>query len=168
MAVLPQDIMIDILLRVRAENPLHIRCVCKFWNSLIVHPDFMNTHIVRSTSAIFEILQNALTEFSDFELEYITNNLVRRQENRPDDEEITRVVKAFDEVGRIWNTVQKLCDEEKEKNQGDIRIAFFNHMLMVVIYMKENFNIMRERMQDLEDRIRCFQSCCRIHSKSVV
>jgi hypothetical protein len=97
----------------------------------------------------------------------ITNNIVRRQENGPDNEEIHRVANAFDEVERLWNTVEKLCEEEKEKNQGDIQVALLNHMLVVVIYLKENFNIIRDIMQNVEDRMRCHQNCLRIYRKSM-
>jgi len=62
----------------------------------------------------------------------------------PDNEEIHRVVNAFDEVERLWNTVDKLCAEELEKNQGDIRIDMLNYMFMVVTYLKDNFNIIRD------------------------
>jgi hypothetical protein len=69
MAVLPAEVMIDILLRVEAENPLHFRCVCKFWKSLIVDSHFMDTHILRSTTAIFDLLNNALDQYSAFKVQ---------------------------------------------------------------------------------------------------
>jgi flagellar biosynthesis regulator FlaF len=117
----------------------------------------MNTHILRSTTAIFDLLNNDLDQFSDFKVQYITNNIVGRQENGSDDEEMHRVVNAFDVVERLWNTVDKLCAEELEKNQRDIRIAMLNHMLVVVTYLKDNFNIIIDIMQNVEDRMRCHQ-----------
>jgi len=138
MAFIPADVMIDILLKVEAEKPLPFRCVSKFWKSIIVDSHFMETYISRSTTAIFDLLSNASNQYSAFKVKYIANNIVRRQENGPNDEEIHRVVNAFDEVQKLLNTVEKLCDEEKEKSEGDIRIAILNHMLVhVYIYERQ-------------------------------
>jgi hypothetical protein len=158
MEFLPVDVMIDILLKVEVENPLPFRCVFKFWKSLTVDSYFMETHISRLTTGIFDLLSNASDQYSAFKVQYITNNIVRCQENGPDDEEIHRVVNAFDEVKKHWDTVEKLFDEEKEKNEGDM-----NHMFVAVIYMKDNFNILRCIMQNVEDRMRCHQKCLQIY-----
>jgi len=48
----------------------------------------MDTHILRSTTAIFDLLKNALDQYHAFKLQYITNNLVRRQEDGPDEEDV--------------------------------------------------------------------------------
>lgn len=71
-------------------------------------------------------------------------------------------MKAFDEVNRLWDTVEKLCQEELENNEGDIRIAILDHMLVPIIYLKDNFNNVRNSTQNIEDRIRCYQNCCRV------
>jgi len=98
-----------------------------------------------------------------FKVQYVTNNIIRRQGNLIyDDEEINRVVTAFDEANRLWDIVEMRCAEEVEQNQGDIRISLLNRVLVIVIFLKENFNIMRDCMQNVEDGIRCFQYCCAI------
>jgi len=119
MAFLPAEVMVDILLKVEAENPLPFRFVSQFWKSLIVDSHFMETHISRSTIAIFDLLNNAFDQYATFKVQYITNNLVRRQENGLDVREIHRVVNTFDDVQRLWDIVEKLCDEEREKNEAN-------------------------------------------------
>jgi hypothetical protein len=96
-------------------------------------------------------------------VQYISDNVLRREENTPNPAEIRRVLNAFDEVQRHWDNVEKLCDEEKEKNEGDFRIAMLNHILVAVIYMKDNFNTIRDIMQNVEDRMRCHQKCLQIY-----
>jgi hypothetical protein len=163
MEFLPPEIMLDILLKVEAENPLPFRCVSKFWKSLTIDPYFMETHISRLTTAIFDLLKDASELYSDFKLQYIENNILMREDNAPDAAEIRMVLNSFDEVQRHWDTVEKLCDEEKEKNEGDLRTAILNHMMVAVIYMKVNFNVIRDIMQNVEDRMRCYQRCMQIY-----
>jgi len=98
MAFLPPEVMVDILLKVEAEDPLPFRTVSQFWKSLIEDSHFMETHISRSITAIFYLLNNASDQYATFKEQYITNNLVRRQENGLDVREIRRVVDAFEEV----------------------------------------------------------------------
>jgi len=38
-----------------------------------------------------------------------------------------------------------------------------NHILVAVIYMKDNFNFMRDIMQNVEDRMRCLKKCLQIY-----
>ena len=126
------------------------------WKSLLVDPRFMENHILRSTTDMCDLLNKALEHYHAFKLQYITNNLVARQEDGPDDEEIYSVVNAFHEVERLWKNVEKHIEEEKEKKHGMMkRIAQFNHLLVVVRYVKENLNTMRDIMQNLEDRVKC-------------
>jgi len=68
MVVLPDDVMIDILLKVGEENHLPLRCVCRNWKSLIEYPYFMYAHIRRAAPAIFEALNNAPELFMAFKV----------------------------------------------------------------------------------------------------
>jgi len=140
MAFLPPKVMVDILLKVEAEDPIPLGLL-----------------------AIFDLLNNTSDQYATFKDQYITNNLVRCQENGLDVREIRRVVDAFEEVQRLWDDVEKLCYEEKEKNEADFRIGILNHMLVAVIYMKDNFNFMRDIMQNVVDRIRCLIKCLEIY-----
>ncbi|XP_074266333.1 putative F-box protein At3g16210 [Silene latifolia] len=42
--ILPEDILIDILSRVAARNLVRLRCVCKWWCSLIDDVNFIDRH----------------------------------------------------------------------------------------------------------------------------
>ena len=159
--------MIEILLRVKSDNPLQLSCVCKLWKSLLVDPRFMENHILRSTTDICDLLNKALEHYHAFKLQYITNNLVARQEDGPDDEEIHSVVNAFDDLERLSKNVEKIFEEKEEKKHGMMkRIAQINPLLVVVRYVKENLNTMRDIMQNMEDRVKCHQNCLRIYLKS--
>lgn len=45
---LPNEVLVDILVRVPVKSLLRFRCVSKKWNSLISSPAFINTHLNRA------------------------------------------------------------------------------------------------------------------------
>lgn len=48
--VLPDDLIIEILIRVPARSLLQLKCVCKTWKILISDPQFANHHLRTSTA----------------------------------------------------------------------------------------------------------------------
>jgi len=70
---------------------------------------------------------------------------------------------AFVKVNSLLKNVGKLFEEEDEKKHWMMKqIAQFDHLLVVVRYVKENFETMRDIMQNMEDRVKCRQNCMRI------
>ncbi|XP_059632200.1 F-box protein CPR1-like [Cornus florida] len=49
---LPDDILFDILSRLPVQNLMQYRCVCKSWQSMISDPQFIKTHLHRSTQSL--------------------------------------------------------------------------------------------------------------------
>ncbi|XP_027339220.1 putative F-box protein At3g17480 [Abrus precatorius] len=68
-AVLPEELMIEILARVRVSNPLHLRCVCKWWKSLVVDPQFVKKHLHLSFSDITDLASKAMEDMNAFQLQ---------------------------------------------------------------------------------------------------
>ncbi|MED6155367.1 chromatin binding [Stylosanthes scabra] len=52
LAVLPGELMLEILWRVPAKDVMELRCVCKSWKTLISSPHFMKASMERSHSDI--------------------------------------------------------------------------------------------------------------------
>ncbi|OMO97115.1 hypothetical protein COLO4_14878 [Corchorus olitorius] len=48
---LPQDMLLEILVRVPAEDLVKFTAVCKSWNSLIKNPNFISTHLGKTISS---------------------------------------------------------------------------------------------------------------------
>ncbi|XP_061347943.1 uncharacterized protein LOC133293387 [Gastrolobium bilobum] len=71
MVVLPEDLMIEILSRVEVSNPLQLGCVCKWWKSLLVDPQFVKNHIHRSFTDITDLASKAMEDMNAFELQLI-------------------------------------------------------------------------------------------------
>ncbi|CAL0334623.1 unnamed protein product [Lupinus luteus] len=66
-AILPEDLMIEILSRVTECNPLQLRCVCKWWKSLVLDPQFVKNHLHRSITDINDLASKALDDMNAFE-----------------------------------------------------------------------------------------------------
>ncbi|OIW13968.1 hypothetical protein TanjilG_09319 [Lupinus angustifolius] len=65
--ILPEDLMIEILSRVTECNPLQLRCVCKWWKSLVLDPQFVKNHLHRSITDINDLASKALDDMNAFE-----------------------------------------------------------------------------------------------------
>ncbi|XP_045802997.1 F-box/kelch-repeat protein At3g23880-like [Trifolium pratense] len=49
-AIFPEEIIVEILLRLPVRSLLQFRCVCKFWKNLISDPQFAKSHVLSSTA----------------------------------------------------------------------------------------------------------------------
>ncbi|KAI5407452.1 hypothetical protein KIW84_053638, partial [Lathyrus oleraceus] len=45
---LPDDLITEVLSSVDVKSIMQFRCVCKFWNTLILDPTFVNLHLKKS------------------------------------------------------------------------------------------------------------------------
>jgi len=157
--VLPVELMIEILSRVESSNPLELRCVCKLWNSIIIDPQFMENHILVSFPDFKDLLSKAFNDYMALESHIINN---------PVDDEKRSMMKAIDQTNDLIDNFRNYLREEKyeKKHWMMIRIDRLDHLLVIVRYMKENFETMRDIIQTLEDRVKCRQNCMRIYIKS--
>ncbi|AES64366.1 F-box-like protein [Medicago truncatula] len=58
--ILPEELMIEILSRVESSVTLQLRCVSKLWKSLILNPQFLKKHILKSFTDIILLFVKAL------------------------------------------------------------------------------------------------------------
>src|SRR4051812_32733503 len=49
---LPEDLVVEILLRLPVRSLLQFKCICKFWKTLISDPKFAKRHLQISTASL--------------------------------------------------------------------------------------------------------------------
>jgi len=80
------------------------------------------------------------------------------------------LMSAFAQMNSLIDNLRNnLCEEKDEKkHRMMIHIDRLDHLLVVVRYVKENFETMRDRdiIQTLEDRVKCRRNCMQIYLKS--
>src|ERR1044072_3199964 len=69
---LPEELIVEILLRVPARSLLRFRCVCKSWKTLISNPQFVKDHTnitISDTSITYQRLAYSTNDEYRFKLE---------------------------------------------------------------------------------------------------
>ncbi|KOM53475.1 hypothetical protein LR48_Vigan09g213400 [Vigna angularis] len=149
-AVLPEDLMIEILARVRVSNPLQLRCVCKRWKSLVVDPQFVKKHLQKSFSDITDLASKAMEDMNAFQLQL---NYAPALAEQPQEEE-------EGEEG-----------EEEEEDEEDAHslvneLAQLDNMLVVVRSLKGSLETIKFDVQAIKERVKCLQSFLQIYLKT--
>lgn len=66
----------------------------------------------------------------------------------------------------LKNFLNNACVEKDRKKLGKMKyIVLFDQLLVVVRYMKENFETIRDIMQTVEDKVKCLKGFIRISLK---
>ncbi|KAE9599038.1 hypothetical protein Lal_00044131 [Lupinus albus] len=134
--ILPEDLMIEILSRVTECNPLHLRCVCKWWKSLVLDPQFVKNHLHRSITDINDLASKALDDMNAFE---------------------SQLNFAPEAVA-----VPEEVEEELERSL----MNELDNMLMVVQSLKGSLETIKIDVQEISDRMKCLQSFLQIYLKN--
>ncbi|CAJ2658472.1 unnamed protein product [Trifolium pratense] len=150
--VLPEELMIEILSRVDLNNPLQLRCVCKWWKSLVVDPQFVENHLHKSFTDISDLASKAIDHMKSFDSNYVYH---QEEENEDDDDD------DDDDEDEEEND-----EEETEKRLRMNKIAQLDNLLVIVRSIKGNLETMKVDMQALKDRMKCLQSFLQIYLKS--
>jgi hypothetical protein len=148
--ILPEELMIEILSRVDLNNPLQLRCVCKWWKSLIVDPQFVENHLHKSFTDISDLASKAIDHMKSFDSHHVYHP---EEENDDDDDD--------DEEDEEDND-----EEEIEKRLRMNKIAQLDNLLVIVRSIKGNLETMKVDMLALKDRMKCLQSFLQIYLKS--
>ncbi|TKY72102.1 putative F-box protein [Spatholobus suberectus] len=145
-AVLPEELMIEILARVRVSNPLQLRCVCKRWKSLVVDPQFVKKHLYKSFSDITDLASKAMEDMNAFQLQLSYAPALAEQEQEEGEEE----------------------EEEEEEARSLVNeLAQLDNMLVVVRSLKGSLETIKVDVQAIKDRVKCLQSFLQIYLKTV-
>ncbi|GAU20111.1 hypothetical protein TSUD_140110 [Trifolium subterraneum] len=150
--VLPEELMIEILSRVDLNNPLQLRCVCKWWKSLVVDPQFVENHLYKSFTDISDLASKAIDHMKSFDSHHVYHQEEEEEEENDDDED--------------ENDDEEENDEEIEKRLRMNKIAQLDNLLVIVRSIKGNLETMKFDMQALKDRMKCLQSFLQIYLKS--
>ncbi|XP_004486116.1 uncharacterized protein [Cicer arietinum] len=148
--VLPEELMIEILSRVESSNPLQLRCVCKWWKSLIVDPQFVKKHLNKSFTDITDLASKAMDHMNSFEMHLIHAPAV------PQDEEEEEENDEDDDDD----------DEEEEKQSMMNLVAQLDNLLIIVRSLKGNLETIKVDMQALKDRMKCLENFLQIYLKN--
>lgn len=147
-AVLPEELMIEILSRVGVSNPLQLRCVCKWWKSLVVDPQFVKKHLHRSFTDMADLASKAMDDMNAFELQlnYVPVAALLEEEEEEDDDEEE--------------------EEEEETHSLKNEVAQLDNLLLVVRSLKGSLETIKVDMQAIMDRMKCLQGFLLIYLKS--
>ncbi|KAK7359705.1 hypothetical protein VNO77_01668 [Canavalia gladiata] len=137
-AVLPEELMIEILARVRVSNPLQLRCVCKWWKSLVVDPQFVKKHLHKSFSDITDLASKAMEDMNAFQLQLNYAPAAAEQEEH----------------------------EEPETRSLVNELAQLDNMLVVVRSLKGSLETIKVDVQAIKERVKCLQSFLQIYLKT--
>lgn len=138
--ILPEELMIEILSRVESSVTLQLRCLSKLWKSLILNPQFLKMHILKSFTDIILLFVKALKK----EEEEAKQSLMNANAN-------------FD----------KLDEEEKKVKWLENALFQLDNFLLLAICIKENCDeTMRADVETVEDRVKYLQSYMRIYINS--
>ncbi|CAJ1962369.1 unnamed protein product [Sphenostylis stenocarpa] len=164
-AVLPEDLMIEILARVRVSNPLQLRCVCKRWKSLVVDPQFVKKHLHKSFSDITDLASKAMEDMNAFQLQlnYAPAFAEQQQEDEEEEEEEEEEGEEGDE--------EEGEEEEEEEEEEDAHslvneLAQLDNMLVVVRSLKGSLETIKVDVQAIKERVKCLQSFLQIYLKT--
>ncbi|KAK7332272.1 hypothetical protein VNO80_29022 [Phaseolus coccineus] len=153
-AVLPEDLMIEILARVRVSNPLQLRCVCKRWKSLVVDPQFVKKHLQKSFSDITDLVSKAMEDMNAFQLQL--NYAPALAEQQEDEEEGEEGEEEEEE------------EEEEDPHSLVNELAQLDNMLVVVRSLKGSLETIKVDVQAIKERVKCLQSFLQIYLKTRV
>ena len=153
-AVLPEDLMIEILARVKVSNPLQLRCVCKRWKSLVVDPQFVKKHLQKSFSDITDLASKAMEDMNAFQLQL--NYAPALAEQQEDEDEGEEGEEEEDE------------EEEEEEDPHSLvnELAQLDNMLVVVRSLKGSLETIKVDVQAIKERVKCLQSFLQIYLKT--
>lgn len=133
--------MIEILSRVESSVTLQLRCVSKLWKSLILNPQFLKKHILKSFTDIILLFVKAL----------------KKEEEEEAKQSLMNANANFD----------KLDEEEKKVKWLENALFQLDNFLLLAICIKENCDeTMRTDGETVEDRVKYLQSYMRIYINS--
>ncbi|CAI8590751.1 unnamed protein product [Vicia faba] len=142
--VLPVELVIEILSLIELTNPLELRCVCKWWNLLMVDPQFVESYLHRSFSDIIGLTLTAMEHIESFESRNVYVPAIFQEDGDDDDE-----------------------DEEEATELLMNKADQLDRFLVILDSMKRNLNTMKVDMVALKKRVKCFESFLKIYLKSV-
>ncbi|KAI5447316.1 putative F-box protein At3g19560 [Lathyrus oleraceus] len=141
--ILPEELMIEILSRIELSNPLELRCVCKWWKSIVADPQFVESYLHRSFSDVLDLTSTAMEHVESFESHdiYLPADL---QDDEDDDEE----------------------DDDDVTELLVNKAAQLDNFLVILECMKGNLNTMKVDVISLKRRMKCLESFLKIYLKS--
>ncbi|KAL2341232.1 hypothetical protein Fmac_009172 [Flemingia macrophylla] len=156
-ALLPEDLMIEILARVRVSNPLQLRCVCKRWKSLVVDPQFVKKHLHKSFSDITDLASKAMEDMNAFQLQLNYAPALAEQQHEGQEEEEEEEEEEEDEDE----------DEDEEAHSLVNELAQLDNMLAVIRSLKECLETIKIDVQAIKERVKSLQIFLQIYLKTV-
>jgi len=141
--VLPNELMIEILVRVDSSNPLQLRCVCKLWKSLVVDPKMRKKHFHRLSSEVADLTSKVKKHIDTF------------KSHHP--EQDAGVEDAAEEK-----------EDKKEEQWLMIDVAHLDKLLLNLPSVKEDMKTLLKvdmETQAVEDGFKCYRSFLRIYHK---
>ncbi|KAL5150841.1 putative F-box protein [Glycine soja] len=159
-AILPEDLMIEILARVRVSNPLQLRCVCKRWKSLVLDPQFVKKHLHTSFSDITDLASKAMEDMNAFQLQlnYAPALAEPEEEEEEEEEENEEEEEEEEEEGEE--------EEEEEARSMVNELAQLDNMLVVIRSLKGTLETIKVDVQAIKERVKCLQSFLQIYLKT--
>ncbi|KAL1358450.1 hypothetical protein HN51_003719 [Arachis hypogaea] len=147
---LPEDLMIEILSRAPVSDPLQLRCVCKWWKSLVSDPQFVKNHLSRSIAEINDLASKALEDMIAFELQL--NHAPPPPEPDPEEEDGAAAEEEAEEDA---------AEEEVRAMRKEL-----DNMLTLVRSLKQSLETIKVDVQEIMSRMRCLQSFLQIYLKT--
>lgn len=191
--ILPEDLIIEILSRVEPSDYLQLRCVCKWWKSLVFDRYLLEKHIRISVTEIMYLVCNAIKRLKPFELhrkEEEDEEAVEEEdfddeeEDFDDEEDDAEVVEEedFDDEEEEVDGEEDVDDEEEDNGAGSeeekesawkVVIEFLRQKEAVPLDnflkgIKEQYESIRDDMQIAEDRVKCLQNILQVRLSQVM
>ncbi|RDX78220.1 putative F-box protein, partial [Mucuna pruriens] len=145
---LPEELMIDILARVRVSNPLHFRCVCKWWKSLVMDPQFVKKHLHVSFSDITDLATKAMEDMNAFQLQLSYAPAMAQQPQEQEQEQQQQEEQEEEE------------EQEQEAPSLVNQLAQLDNMLVVVRSLKGSLDIIKVDVQAIKERLNVNNGTC--------
>ncbi|XP_058768164.1 uncharacterized protein LOC131641887 [Vicia villosa] len=147
--ILPEELIIEILTRIDLTDPLQLRCVCKWWKSMVVDPQFVESYLHRSFSDIIDLTSTAMEHVESFgSHDFYAPNDVQ------DDDDDDGGGEEEDE------------DDEEAAELLVNKAAQLDDLLVMLQTMKSNLNTMKVDMIGLKKRMKSFESFLKVYLKS--
>lgn len=180
--ILPEDLIIEILSRFEPSDYLQLRCVCKWWKSLVLDRYFLEKHIRISVTEIMYLVCNAVKRLKPFELhrkEEEDEEAVEEEDFDDDEEDFdddAEVVEEEEDFDEEEEDVDGAGSEEEKESAWKVVIEFLrqkeavplDNFLKILRGIKEQYESIRDDMQIAEDIVKCLQNILQVRLSQVM